>query len=263
MSSTPTYFSFREAETAAEMKSMLQLRYRGYLASRCAGFMQANPHGLDLDAYDLQARHFGLFQYEGSQKTVVGYMRLAQDSVSPQLKEIWQLSMHYPDLINDINFSSEKPYPIMGHLHQTAPVMDYYHHIKKQGETLVEASRMVIEADRRSSMGLSKFMIDSALSIGLFSSQKYDHCILGCSPAHRRYYERFGFSSLHTDFYDHLSCEVLTNTAEGVQGAAREQSLKMADAYNQHKALFYYPNNANQFTPIIHIPAPGQYQMAV
>ncbi len=247
------YYVFRAANSVSELKSLLQLRYRGYLESKCASLMHQNDHNLDLDGYDMQARHFGLFECNGRSQKPIGYIRFAQDSVSPQLKEIWQLSMAYPDLVNQVEYNPEEPYPVLGHLEESGPVQAFYQDIRQRGKSMVEGSRMVLDANYRS-LGFSRFIIEAAVSVCLYSFA-YDYSVLACVPNHRRFYERFGFSNLHTSVYDDVKCHIMMITEDQLSTPLRNNFEKMAEAFNRFEALYYYPREAGQYTPMP-IPQP-------
>ncbi len=242
------YYVFRAANSVSELKSLLQLRYRGYLESKCASLMHQNDHGLDLDGYDMQARHFGLFECNGRSQRPIGYIRFAQDTVSPQLKEIWQLSMAYPDLVNQLEYNPDKPYPVLGHLEDSEPVQTFYQDIRNDGKSMVEGSRMVLDANYRS-LGFSRFIIESAVSVCLYSFA-YDYSVLACVPNHRRFYERFGFSNLHTSVYDDVKCHIMLITENQLSSTLQSNMHNMARAYDRFEALYYYPREAGQYTPL-------------
>ncbi|GJM31113.1 MAG: hypothetical protein DHS20C18_01140 [Saprospiraceae bacterium] len=247
------YYVFRAATSVSELKSLLQLRYRGYLESKCASLMHENLHGLDLDGYDMQARHFGLFECNGRTERPIGYIRFAQDTVSPQLKEIWQLSMGYPDLVNQLEYNPNAPYPVLGHLEDSGPVNDFYKNICSEGKSMVEGSRMVLDSAYRS-LGFSRFIIEAAVSVCLYSFA-YDFSVLACVPNHRRFYERFGFTNLHTSVYDDVKCHIMLITQNQLSNQLRNNFEQMAEAFSRFNALYYYPKVAGQYTPMP-IPQP-------
>ena len=61
-------YYFREIQGREEMLSWLKLRYTIYNSTRCAGFLSENELEIDVDSYDLQSKHYGLFVEEADQQ---------------------------------------------------------------------------------------------------------------------------------------------------------------------------------------------------
>ena len=127
------YYVFREARNVYELKSLLELRYRGYLQSRCSSLIKKNPSGLDLDSYDLRSRHMGFFQLQGKESKPLGYMRLVEDELTDTAPLIWQLALSHPELWERLENDPPTPLPLMANCPKRKELLDFFHHHRSRG----------------------------------------------------------------------------------------------------------------------------------
>ena len=242
------YYVFREARNVLELKSLLELRYRGYLQSRCSSLIKQNPSGLDLDAYDLRSRHMGFFQLQGKESKPLGYMRFVEDDLTATAPLIWQLALAYPDLCERLEKDPPTPYPLMENCPKTDELMKFYQQVKAKGERIAEGSRFVFDKDVRS-RGFPKFMLESSLAVGLFGLG-YKHALLACNPRHGSFYSKFCFKpyeGLEKFEYDGLPGCVMINTKNEISVPIKEKFLKMAAIYQHTGMLCHFPENQDKF----------------
>ncbi len=70
-------FTYREAANQNELEQLLRLRYTCFTQGEWANYplIQRNPHEIDIDAFDLKAKHIGVFIKQNGEEIPVGYSR--------------------------------------------------------------------------------------------------------------------------------------------------------------------------------------------
>jgi len=78
-------YTFREISSEAELLQAFRLRYQVYQqsATLCA-LLKDNAAQLDIDGFDIYARHCGIFKRAGGGDVLVGYLRVVE-----QQKKAW------------------------------------------------------------------------------------------------------------------------------------------------------------------------------
>lgn len=243
------YYVFREAQNVMELKSLLQLRYRGYHQSRCTALIDRNDTGLDLDYYDLQSRHMGFFHLQGRESIPLGYMRLIEDDLTKTAPLIWQLAANHNDLVQKLENKPKGSLPFLSISPDNTPLERFYEEAKDKGHSMVEGSRFVFDTSVRS-RGFPKFVLESAVAVTLFS-QGFEYAMLGCLPRHGTFYKRFGFHAMegYEDFpYGTFRSCILKNTKASVPSIIKGKIQKMADAYSTTGIICHFPENKEQFS---------------
>lgn len=181
-------FIFRAAKDAEELYQLLKLRYEIYRDSRLAGFVRDNKYGVDIDAYDFRAVHFGLFEQQGRAEVPVGYMRVIGKS--------FDSSAHYLDILRSISEISEQE---AEYLH-TLPFCNYFPETTSidsfVGKEWCEAGRFAVKSAYRC-LHLSKFMCEGAIAYALFYKGLSNAAVF-CKESHLLFYKRYGFTQLGT-----------------------------------------------------------------
>ena len=232
------YFVFREARSINELQILLSLRYQVYRETNLKYFIEENEYGIDLDGYDLISRHFGLFE---NNLEPVGYMRVVEDAGRSQSEIIVELLKKQPKLVEKINTNPEAPFPSM--IYWDKEINQLYQKLKNNQKGLVEGSRYVLKHNCRS-LCLSKFMLESAFAIYLFYYS--DYAIVSCTPAHKRFYSRYGFSTLtgtlNREFDGFQGC-CLLGSASNVPNSQCHKLQQMANVYKNTRQICYNPSN--------------------
>ena len=84
-----SYFVFREARSTSELEALFRLRYKVYQNSRLHCFEPANEYGINLDCYDLRARHFGLYMND---EVLVANHCAVGETLSPMINELLEIA---------------------------------------------------------------------------------------------------------------------------------------------------------------------------
>ncbi len=231
-----SYFVFREAKNTDELEALLRLRYQVYQDCRMKVFFSKNNNGIDLDCYDLKARHFGLFK-DGKQP--IGYMRVVEDEDSPMKKEVLYLASKFPYIAEAIQTPSEYPFPLMNYSakanQSVQPLLDR----RAAGQRLVEAGRFALDPAFQSRK-LGQHMIESAIAV-IFNF-KVDCVIIACHRLHRAIYSRYGFRGVslgeHVDVYSLPFC-ILFASPKDVPARVRPRIESMAADFQKTGEICY------------------------
>jgi len=232
------YFVFREIRSLNELQTLLSLRYQVYRESNLKYFIEENEYGIDLDNYDFHSRHFGLFE---NNLEPIGYMRVVENGLSPQFEKLQDILKKHPQIAPKVSMNPKIPFPSM--VHWGNEIKKVYQKIKDNNGDLVEGSRYVLKQNIKSII-LAKLILESAFAIYLFYYS--DYAIVSCTPAHKRFYSRYGFSTLtgtlNREFDGFHGC-CLLGSASNVPNSQCKKLQQMANAYKNTGQICYNPSN--------------------
>lgn len=230
-------FVFREIETVQELEELLALRYRVYMDHHVRHFITENTQQIDLDRYDLFARHYGLFR---NNTEPAGYIRVASDETSPQSELIQVLLRKYPKLKAGNISQTRSPLPMMAYHPDAANISKVYSELRMAQKKVVEPGRLVISPDYQS-LKLIQHIVKSAIAV-YFIYFKIQHAWLVCAAHHRRIYEHFGFRIMD----DTGECDgfevpyfALASSPSQVPAPLQERLIEMADEYRNTGKICY------------------------
>lgn len=180
-------YLLREISSEQELEQFLRLRYKCFCKSDAEFFVPKNVHGIDLNYYDKNSNHYGLYLVQNKSKEPVGYFRIILEEPTKADRWIQNISKRF-----GLNHLSEhRPifkFPCLGVHPDTRLEQDFYEK-KEATEKVGEASRLfIVEAER--SLKLSLQLIKSAIAIAELHVQ---HAFVGCFYEHSKVYTRFGF----------------------------------------------------------------------
>ncbi len=182
-------YYFREIQGREEMLSWLKLRYTIYNSTRCAGFLSDNELEIDVDAYDLQSKHYGLFVEEADQQKLIGGLRIIQNT--PVLSTIRTLKeLGLIDLCQQQ--SEQEVLPILSYFPEDKD--DHFSPLMPNGRVATEGSRLVLNKEYQS-LRLAKFIISNAIILHLMMEEDWV-AFVSCNPLHARLYQSFGFENV-------------------------------------------------------------------
>jgi hypothetical protein len=245
-----TYFVYREPESIEELKSLLLLRYSVYMESRLQHYMEKyKSMGIELDSYDVRARHFGLFKHENGTSRPVGYIRMVLDEEGPWSDEIRAIANEVPGLAEIVNETPSVPFPLMTYFPDAEIVNQHYMMAKRSGRRTVEGGRLSLEGSARS-ISVAKFMVSSIVAVVVVANVR--EALLTCVPSHARFYHPYGFeqcAGTSQHFCPETNTEFICQhwNVEQLQGSVKDSVLRMADAYYNTGRICYSPSNPEQF----------------
>lgn len=185
-------YTFREIRNPHELTNLFRLRYKVYRNSRLAGFVQPNKDELDIDAYDLQSRHYGVFVEIAGKQELVGGLRLIEPNLVLSSKKAIEknelLSRYFTGL-----FKTDGDLPILCYLKKKER-QNLVKVIEKGQNAISEGSRLVV-APEYQSLRLAYFIILNAIAICLYMRNN-EIAVLGCNSNHAKIYESLGFLHL-------------------------------------------------------------------
>jgi len=188
------YFVYRQLETTDEFEDTLRLRYWTYRSSGLKSLIPENEHEIDFDAYDLRARHFGLFRVYRGAELPVGYLRIVEDrDLSPETG-VWELISRFPSLGRLGKARLRHPFPLMDYHPQKAVIRRSHREISSSKERLVEACRLALDPCFRS-LRLAQHIVESALAVYFFHFG-VEHAMWCCDGSHSRFYGLYGLRRL-------------------------------------------------------------------
>ncbi len=186
-----THFEFREVTDAAGLRDLFRLRYRCFRDSKLSGLIPENSCELDIDAYDLRARHFGLFEYRGSDCRLVGNHRYVYDCEQSAAAAIRQLVAECPELQARVLTSPQHPFPVLEYWPDKEPIYDYYRAAKARGEVIIEGSRLALDPSI-DSLAVVNFVFQA--TVASYQALGGTRAITAFNSDRKRFYSRFGFT---------------------------------------------------------------------
>lgn len=235
-----TYY-FREIQDQQEMLNWLRLRYTIYNSTRCAGFLTANEEEIDVDDYDLRARHYGLFIEEADEQKLIGGLRIIQNK--PVLSSIRML--REMGILDQQKMLKEKA---------ILPIMSYFEEednadfdtLVKHSPIATEGSRLVLNKEYQS-LRLAKFIISNAIIMHLLLEEDWT-AFVSCNPLHARLYNSFGFKNVcsQTTWAKDAPVSALYLQDDLLDVTKREELEEMARAYKSDGFTVYEHSRANK-----------------
>ncbi len=192
VATTVSYYEFREVTDAAGLEELFRLRYRSFRNSKLEGLVPENEHGLDIDCYDLRARHFGLYENNGSGERLVGNHRHVTDKEQPAAAAIRKIVATTPVLQDRVLTNPEHPFPVLNYWPDKDPIYALYREATNRDELMIEASRLALDPS-----------LDSLAVVNfVFQATVASYQVLGGTLAltvinsnRKRYYRRYGFQN--------------------------------------------------------------------
>ena len=235
-------YTFREPKNIRELEDLFRLRFEGFSDSRCAGLLSSGHYGLEIDSYDLNAIHLGLFESGGRRPRAVGYLRVVTDEETHFANDIWLIAAKYPGLIEKIKEPAPHLFPLLAYCDTDGHITDFYQKAKSEGKKMAEHSRFVFDPGIRA-MGLHRFFTNATIVSSLYSYNIH-YNMLACTVRHSVYYKRMGFKPLAEGMsytYGEFDASVLFFTKNLIREELQEEAPKMARAFQHLGGLHFIP----------------------
>jgi predicted GNAT family N-acyltransferase len=184
-------FVCREPFNDTELQALFQLRYQVYRASSNEFLFPQNPYKMDIDADDLRAYHFGVFECEGNRQNAVGCMRLITEAETRFAPMIRHIIAPHGELCALIEQNKQSLLPIFKFLdHQDAQSM--MQSLKQNYSEVSETGRFCLHESLQRS-GIARFAVNSMVSASLDYLSDTGVVLIIVSEMHGQMYSRFGF----------------------------------------------------------------------
>jgi predicted GNAT family N-acyltransferase len=235
---------FRAPRNFAELRQLFSLRYRGYLESKCSSLVQTNELGYEIEAYDWQSLHMGLFR-EGRKKShPIAYARVVQKKMGPHSRLVSQLMAQTPGLEVKIPDHGSYHLPIQSSCNDQEAVAQILSSEKSAGREIVEASRLVFAPEARQG-GYAPMFVEAAMA-ATFTLTDADVIALACHPRHAAFYIRYGFKLVvdgRKNDYNGLQASIILLQKDGIHPARVGKINQLSKILDRGK-IIYMPSNA-------------------
>jgi hypothetical protein len=180
-------YILKEILSEDELELFLRLRYSCFANSASSLFMGKNDNAIDVNYYDRNSLHYGIYKKQQKFTEPVGYFRIVLER--PTLANEWVKNISSrAGLSGVIDYKPVSVFPCLGIYPDSSLEQEFYAK-KNAAEKAGEVSRFFIVEQERS-LKLSLQIIKSAFAIGLLYLQ---HGFIGCFNDHSKTYMKFGF----------------------------------------------------------------------
>lgn len=179
----------RPPQSVSELDDLFRLRRWIYQRSPLRPFMGTHPHPVDLDVYDVNACHLGLYMDSAGDCEPVGYMRAVTAATGPQASLVRAVAARYSGLEDTLSDLPEWPLPVLNYFPQPEPLRRWYRDRIGVGRGVAEPGRvMLLPRYRNTGIARSMSIIIAAECV----RHGFRDALWGCSARHTRYYQALG-----------------------------------------------------------------------
>jgi N-acyl-L-homoserine lactone synthetase len=234
---------FREPRNEQELAALFRLRYQGYLDSACAGLVNQNDLGMELDYYDFQSLHYGLFQEGRFGAHPIAYARFVEEQPSRQAKLVNELIGTVAGLEAPSTNGHGFKLPMINSCDEAEEIEQFLDGYRARKETIIEASRFVFDPAVRSG-GYTRLFVEACIAATCFQNSA-DVVGLACHPRHAAFYMRYGFKLLidgNKNGYNGLKASVITLTPKDIRPQKLKGIKQLGDMLNR-QGVVYLPTD--------------------
>jgi predicted GNAT family N-acyltransferase len=165
-----TIYIYREAESQEELEELLKVRYQCFKNGKLCSVNTSNNYEIELDTFDKNANHYGIFIQKNNKEYAIGYIRFVIDEKTKHSHWIEKIELKYPDLYHqnsDVKYSFEEKLDVKN-LEDMRVVIE---NEKKESVNTVEVSRICVTKEFQSQK-IGLLLIDFAFSSAPASNPK-------------------------------------------------------------------------------------------
>lgn len=181
------HYVLKEILSEDELELFLRLRYSCFVNSASSLFMKANDKAIDVNYYDRNSLHYGIYKQHQKNTEPVGYFRIVLERPTVANNWVKNISLR-AGLSGIIDHKPLSVFPCLGIYPDSSLEQEFYAK-KVEAEKAGEVSRFFI-VEKERSLKLSLQIIRGAFAIGLLHLQ---HGFVGCFNEHSKAYMKFGF----------------------------------------------------------------------
>lgn len=225
-------FKFRELHDEQELTQFMKLRYDKYLSSPMKNFIDINPHKIDIDIYDLQSRHFGLF----CEDEPGGFLRIVYPKMEVYQENVFNIGRRYnvfcPDKHSAANIErlDYPEFPFISYPKVPRPIQQFYDSLCAKNEKLVEPSRLMLFQNVQG-LSKAKFLAECAIVIYVMTCMGSKHAVINCDTRHGRFYQRYGF--YHLENKEEYNVNTIESSLQVLSMADCLQTSPVAEEYRE------------------------------
>jgi len=184
-------FTFKEIDSGDMLEQFFRLRYEVYADCENKVFITENPAQLDIDSFDIHAKHYGFM----CDNNLVGYFRMVFPQGEFRNEQVIEIANRHL-LQKQINpVANNAPFPFLSYDGVPKVHWDYYENLLKKSERMVEISRLILHPAYRE-MKMSRLLIDFGCTIYILLCDKIRSVLVNCSQSHEVFYKYYGFQSI-------------------------------------------------------------------
>lgn len=244
----PIYI-FREAQNTEDLSALFKMRYKVYSNSRVAKFSIQNPSQMDLDSYDIYAKHFGLFTSSNGIEKPVGYLRVIQDTTTSVKDKVLKIASVSKMLTHRVTQPPQSPLPMMSYFPKNKLIGKFYKIKKDQGSRLVEASRLVFDQSKKP-IWVTRGFVKACIAVNLLTHNN-QFAFVGCALDHTRFYQEFGFEFVGKDGQEVHGIEffLLAISKNRIAEKYKTEIRQMSEVYQRNNCICFHPTKPGYFLP--------------
>lgn len=231
MKNAPHYL-IREPRDVHELESLLRLRYREFLP---IGMIAENPCALDLDCFDLNACHLGLFRDAEGVQTAIGTIRIVVQQPTPQASMVREIASDQPFFSQKLLEKPAGPLPLFTYAPFPEALDAFRDAARKKSAGLLEGSRFCIRKED-TTLALAAFLMEMSIAVSMARFPDYTWCAAS-RTRHEGWYGGYGFRRIAgTTRFEHSvgSVCVMHSSADRLAPAGRTRMENMKAAFEQY-----------------------------
>ena len=231
-----TIYTYREPQSQEELEVLLKIRYKSFIRGYWDLVTPKNIYEMDIDAFDVNAIHFGLFIWENNIEKPIGYVRCVTENEAKHAVWIKNILEKCPELnIPPAQFSL----PLQGKLEsKDLPVLqDFMDEQKNKNYDIVEVSRITVD-ENYTSIGILYVFSDFVFCTNYSENAYY---LLTSKTILEKAYVKNGFVRMdHLSFYIAKELHYLYYvTAKMLPEANHNKIDAMHQLYQQNKSITF------------------------
>lgn len=230
------YYIFREPKSLKDLENLLRLRYRVFSDTNLRCFVEQNLDEIDLDPFDLNAKHFGLFKMDCEP---VGYCRVVETHSDFNNDLLITIAKKY-NQTHKIMEEPADPLPTMTYFEPNDATKVWLNNALKNNTKLVEPGRLSVQKGERL-IGHTRQMTAAACSI--YYIIRKTQAILSCNVSYGEFYQKYGFIKIcnyfTSDKFGHLDTVLLFGSATYLSDDLKRELKNLAEEYKQTGQLYF------------------------
>ena len=181
-----------------ELEALLKLRYQVFRQSDLAKYVPENAIGIDVDKWDEQAHHLGLWSEDIYGVKAIGYLRVIGEIKTETAPMIKLLGEKHPSLQSKLADPNKCAIRFLEVFNESEPVKTWFKSLVSNGDSVVEASRLSVSPDLQHKSG-ARTLIETALAV-FISPQQATFGAMEVMDHHVSYYRHYGFKAIASRF---------------------------------------------------------------
>ena len=186
-------YTFREITGKKELEEFFRLRYEVYFNSANKPFLKENIHRIDIDYFDVHAKHYCLMH--GDNK--VGYFRAVYQKDQYFNEKVIDIGEKYGllDRKTFLEKNEAAPFPFLSYEGVPESHWNFYNNLLEQDENMAEVSRIIVSPEYRA-ISTVKHLVECAIVLYAMTFARLKYAIVNCELLHGLFYTHYGFKEI-------------------------------------------------------------------